>query len=148
MKGCVERLIQHEVKPSAVFASRHPLSAVFFIHTSIGGALTVILYFLVVWLGEIFSSTQTAVSFGDQNISKCLNNLFLVVEQANRISLASCSDLQCQSCCLSAVVFKKFHDQMISKCLYNLFLAVERTCRISLAGFSDLQCVFYIIFLK
>ena len=56
----VERLIQHEAKPSAVFASRHPLSAVFFVHTSIGGALSVILYFLaIVWLRAIFSSTQT-----------------------------------------------------------------------------------------
>ena len=32
--GCVERQIQHEVKPSAVFVSRHPPSAVFFIQTS------------------------------------------------------------------------------------------------------------------
>ena len=53
-----------------------PQSAVFFVHTSIGGALTVILYFLVVWLGAIFSSTQTTVTFGDQAISKCLTNLF------------------------------------------------------------------------
>ena len=34
--GHVERQIQHEVKPSAVFVSRHPPSAVFFIHTSLG----------------------------------------------------------------------------------------------------------------
>ena len=117
-----------------------------------GGALSVILYFLVVWLGAIFSSTQTATIFGDKDISKCLTNLFLVVERTNRISLASFSDLQChardQSCCLSGVVFKKLRDQMISKCLYNLFLAVERTRRISLAGFSDLQCVVYVTFLK
>ena len=73
---------------------RHPPSAVFFIHTSIGSALSVILYFLVIWLGEIFSSTQTAVIFGDQDISKCLTNLFLIVEQINKISLASFSDLQ------------------------------------------------------
>ena len=39
----------------------------------------------------IFSSTQTAAIFGDQDISKCSNNLFLVVERANRISLASFS---------------------------------------------------------
>ena len=57
-------LIQHEVKPSAVFSLRHPPSAVFFIHTSLGSALTVILYFLVIWLGAIFSSTQTAATFG------------------------------------------------------------------------------------
>ena len=36
MKGHVEMLIQHEAKPSAVFASKHPPSAVFFIHTSRG----------------------------------------------------------------------------------------------------------------
>ena len=94
MRVCVERLIQHEAKPSAVFASRHPPSAIFFVHTSIGGALSVILYFLVVWLGAIFSSTQTAAIFSDQDISKCLYNLFLVVEQTNRISLASFSNLQ------------------------------------------------------
>ena len=41
---CVERLIQHEAKPSAVFASRYSPSAVFFICTSIGSALTVIFY--------------------------------------------------------------------------------------------------------
>jgi len=37
--GCVERLIQHEAEPSAVFTSRHSLSAVFFIHAR-GSALT------------------------------------------------------------------------------------------------------------
>ena len=31
---CVERLILHEVKLSAVFASRHSPSTVFFVHTS------------------------------------------------------------------------------------------------------------------
>jgi len=50
----------------------HP-SAVFFIHTSIGGALSDILYFLVVWLREIFCSAQTAANFGEQDISKYLN---------------------------------------------------------------------------
>ena len=133
-------------KPSAVFALRHPPSAAFFIHSSIGSALTVILYFLVVWLGAIFSSTQTAVIFGDQDISKCLTNLFLAVEQTNRISLANFSDLQYhardQSCCLSGVVCKKLCDQTIGKCLYNLFLAVEQTRRISLAGFSNLGVLF------
>ena len=97
-RGCVERLIQHEVKQSAVFASRHPPSAVFFIHTRIGGALSVILYFLVVWFGAIFSSAQTAVIFGDQDISKCFTNLFLLVERTNRISLASFCNLQCHAC--------------------------------------------------
>ena len=36
MRGGVERLIQHEAKLSAVFASRHLPSAVFFLHISIG----------------------------------------------------------------------------------------------------------------
>ena len=45
-----------------------------------GGTLSVILYFLVVWFGAIFSSTQTAAIVGDQDISKCLTNLFLVME--------------------------------------------------------------------
>ena len=62
-----------------------------------------------VWLGAIFSSTQSAAIFGDKDISKCLTILFLVVERTNRISLASFIDLQChahdQSCCLSGVVF-------------------------------------------
>ena len=40
--GHVKRQIQHEAKPSAVFVSRHPPSAVFFVHTSLGSALTVI----------------------------------------------------------------------------------------------------------
>ena len=65
-----------------------------------------------VWLGAIFSSTQTAAIFGDKDISKCSYNLFLVVERTNRISLASFSDLQChtldQSCCLSGVMFESF----------------------------------------
>ena len=90
--------------------------------------------------------------FGDKDISECSYNLFLVVEQTTRISLASFSNLQCyardQLCCLSGVMLKKLHDQMIGKCLYNLFLAIERTRRISLAGFSDLQCVVYVTFHK
>ena len=91
-RGHVERLIQHKVKPSAVFALRHhPPSpnTVLFVHTSIGNTLSVILYFLVIWLGAIFSSTQTTAMFGDQDISKSLYNLFLLMEQTNRISLAS-----------------------------------------------------------
>ena len=63
--NCVERLIQHEAKPSAihVFALRHSPSAVFFIHTSIGCASSFILYFLVIWLTVAFSSTQPAAIF-------------------------------------------------------------------------------------
>ena len=70
MRRRVKRLIQHETPPSAVF----------FIHISIDGALPVILYFLVAWLRAIFSSTQTAAIFSNQDISKCLTNLFLVVK--------------------------------------------------------------------
>ena len=40
--GRVEGQIQHKAKLNAVFVSRHPPSAVFFVHTSLGGALTVI----------------------------------------------------------------------------------------------------------
>ena len=63
-----------------------------------------------VWLRAIFSSTQTAAIFSDKDTSKCLTNLFLVVQRTNRISLASFSDLQChardQSCCLSESCLK------------------------------------------
>ena len=57
-----------------------PPNTLFFIHTSVGSTLSVILYFLVVWPRAIFSSTQTAAIFGDQDINQCLNNLFLVIE--------------------------------------------------------------------
>ena len=56
-----------------------------------------ILYFPVIWLGVIFSSTQTAAIFSDQLISKCLYNLFLTVKQTGRISLAGFSNLQCHT---------------------------------------------------
>ena len=36
----------------------------------------------------ICSSTQIAAIFGDQDISKCLYNTFLVIEQTNRLVLA------------------------------------------------------------
>ena len=132
--------------------SRHPPSTVFLYTQARRCFKCYIVLSGRVWLGAIFSSTQTAAIFGDKDISKCLTNLFLVVERTNMISLASFSDLQChasdQSCCLSGVMFKKPCDEMISKCLYNVFLAVERTRRISLADFSDLQCVVYVTFLK
>ena len=99
------------------------------------------MYFLVVWLGAFFSTTQTTTIFGDQDITKYSYNLFLVVERTDRISLASFSGLQCHAHDLSfCLMLKYLHDQMISKCLYNLFLVVKRTGRISLADFSDLQC--------
>ena len=53
--------MQCEVKPSVVSEC-----CVFHTHKQ-GGALSVILYFLVVWLGVIFSGTQTVAIFGDQD---------------------------------------------------------------------------------
>ena len=40
MRGHVERQIQYEATLNAVFVLRHAQSAVFFIHTSLEGALT------------------------------------------------------------------------------------------------------------
>ena len=57
MRGYIKRQIQHDVKLSAVFASRQPLGAVFFVHKSLGGALSASLHFLVVLLGAISLST-------------------------------------------------------------------------------------------
>ena len=57
MRVCVKRLIQHEAKSSAIFALRHPLNAVFFVHINIGGALSILLYVLVILLGAVFLST-------------------------------------------------------------------------------------------
>ena len=78
--GHVERLIQHEAKPNAVFALRQP-RVLYFSYTQARWCFT---HYIVlpgrVWLGAIFSSTQTAAIFGDKDISKCLTNLFLVVE--------------------------------------------------------------------
>ena len=85
---CVERLIELEAKPSAVFASRHPRV----LYCSYTQARRCFKCYIVlpgcVWLGAIFSSTQTAAIFGDKDISKCSYNLFLVVERTNMISLA------------------------------------------------------------
>jgi len=85
-RGGVLRYSYSTRRSRVLYDSRdmHP-SAAFFIHTSIGSALSDILYFLVVWLGEIFCCSQATVNFGDQDISRCLNNLFL---QTDRISLA------------------------------------------------------------
>ena len=90
--------MQCEAKPSALSALRHPLSAVFFVRTSIGHALSVILYFLVFLLGAFISHARTTPIFGDQTISKCACNLLLVIEPTGRISLTSLSDLQCHAC--------------------------------------------------
>jgi len=76
------------------------------------------------------------VNFGEHDISKYLNNLFLVLEQTNRISLVSFSMINHG---VGGIVFKR-RNQTIIKCLYNLFLAIDR---IILADFSNLQCVVY-----
>ena len=86
---CVEKLIQHEAKLSAVFASRHPPTpsrVLYFSYTQARQCFKC--YILLpgrVWLGAILSSTQTTAIFGDKNISKCLTNPFLVVERTNRL---------------------------------------------------------------
>ena len=43
-----------------------PECCIFFVHTSIGEALSVLLYFLVILLGAIFLGTQITSLFGDQ----------------------------------------------------------------------------------
>jgi len=48
-------------------------------HFSYTQALMSLKYILVIWLGVIFSNTQAAVIFGDQDISKCSYNPFLEV---------------------------------------------------------------------
>ena len=63
-----------------LYSPREPPKYCIFNTHKQGGALSVILYFLGIWLRAIFSSTQTAAIFGDKDISKCLTNLFLVVE--------------------------------------------------------------------
>ena len=54
------------------------------------GISSFISYFLVIWLGVIFSSIQPAVNFGDQDISKSLNNLLAVGERTNTIKTPDC----------------------------------------------------------
>ena len=70
-----------------LYLPRDILRVLYFLYTQ---ARRCFKYYIVlpgcVWLGAIFSSTQTAAIFGDKDISKCSYNLFLVVEQTNRIS--------------------------------------------------------------
>ena len=82
MRVCVKRLIQHSASPRAVFASRHPPRVLYFSYTLARRCFKCYIVLLGhVWLGVIFSSTQTAVIFGDKDIiSMCSYNLFLVVE--------------------------------------------------------------------
>jgi len=84
-EGTCQEAIQHKAKPGSRDTHK---SAVFSVHTSKGGALSDLLYFLIVLYGTIFSSTQTAMIFSDQAISKCWYIQFLVVETIFRISLA------------------------------------------------------------
>jgi len=60
MRGRVERFIQH--KALVLYESLDtPPRAVFLIHTSIGGALSAVLYFLVIWFREVFELLQILV---------------------------------------------------------------------------------------
>ena len=71
-RGHVERLIQHEAKPSTALVLRHSPSAVF-LYTQAGGANGVILYFLVcliVFLKRaLILSIQITSIFGYHTIS-------------------------------------------------------------------------------
>ena len=51
----------------AVFALRHPLSTVFFTHTNVGSALSVVLHFLVILLRENILNIST---FGELSICR------------------------------------------------------------------------------
>ena len=95
------------MKPSAVFATRQHLSAAFFIHTSTGGALSVLLYFLVILLGVIFLGTQIASIFSYQTISKLSYNLFVLVERFGKISLTIVPSVW--GCCFNSPVILLFN---------------------------------------
>ena len=49
-----------------------PECCIFHTHKHIGGVLIAILYFLVVWLGATFLSTQIATIFAHQSVRECL----------------------------------------------------------------------------
>ena len=89
MRVCREANTARGEAECCICLETSPEYCIFHIHKQ-GGALSVILYILhgCIWLGAIFSSTQTTAIFGDKNISKCSYNLFLVIEQVNRFSLA------------------------------------------------------------
>ena len=76
MRGVGAKYSTRRSRVLYIFALRYPLSAVFFVHTSIGTALSVLLYFLVILFGVIFFVS----TFGDRTISKLSYNLFVVVE--------------------------------------------------------------------
>jgi len=141
----VQRLIQHEAKPSAVYLET-PTWGVYFSYTI--SALSDILYSLVIFHGVIFSSTQTAVIYSDQAVSTGCKSWFLVIETIFRISLAivlAIYNVTHVINCLNRNA--SWSDgQMISKCLYNLFLAVEWIHRVNRADFSDLLVLFIFVF--
>ena len=69
------------------------------------------------------------MNFGDQDIIKCLNKLFLT--NYNRISwLVLVIYMHVINHDVGGVIFKSHHNQMITNCLYDLFLAIVRTHRI------------------
>ena len=62
--------MKHKTKLSAVFASRHFLSH--FLYTQARRCFKCYIVLSgCVWLGAIFSNTQTGAIFGDKDISKC-----------------------------------------------------------------------------
>ena len=124
MRVSVLRQIQHSTSPCAVLASRHPPSAVFFIHTSVGGALTVTLYFLVVWLRATFLIGQIAAIFAHQDVSECLWDPCLAVGRSSWASFSK--KLWCthdQLCCSSEVKFKQcvFSVMRRSTSVYTIY---------------------------
>ena len=67
MRGACQNIYMAQGISQVLYDSQFTLpSAIFFVHTTMGSTLDVILYFLVVWLGEIFCSTQNVAKFDDQ----------------------------------------------------------------------------------
>ena len=67
-------------------------------------------------------------------ISKCLYNLFLVVERTN-------SGLVLVICNVTHVINRAV---LVESCLNSFVIRQSVTGRITLAGFSDLQCVVFV----
>ena len=85
----VMRLIQHEVKPSAILISWHPQ----------------LLHFCTYGVSCLFiSSTKTTTVFAHRTISECLYTVFLFLEQASTASFMMSHNLD-QPCCLSGGCF-------------------------------------------
>ena len=75
MRGCVEKLIHHKAKPSAVFASRHPRYCIFHTHKQ-GSALSDKLYFLVASGLERFSLVLKLLRFSVIRISVSVHIIY------------------------------------------------------------------------